>query len=154
MLGIVLCRLSRQRADRPGGLLLVPTGALVALLGPFALVALMAHVQGAAAPFAPLLPMLTGGGADGELTAPSADPAAGGRPPHRPALARAAMISDSASAILAGLALVTAVANTTSAAHAPGARRLVRRGVVSHRASWAGTERPTVQPVGGGRAAR
>ncbi|MEU6684585.1 tat (twin-arginine translocation) pathway signal sequence [Streptomyces sp. NPDC046832] len=168
VLGIFLRRLARQRADeRPGRRVLVPAGALVALLGPFALVALVANVQGAMAPFASLLPLLTGGDvrADGELAGTLAQmrqqisdhPAEG----HSPALT--AMIGDfalyhavmavmaatvglalagvaaalwrrhravpdarsrramkagvAASAVCASLALVIAVANTTSAAH-------------------------------------
>ncbi|MFD7705433.1 tat (twin-arginine translocation) pathway signal sequence [Streptomyces caelestis] len=69
-LGVVLWRYFRQRpggrsARLRRGLSCVPVG----VLGLFALAALMANVQGAAAPFASLLPMLTTGGADGELAA-------------------------------------------------------------------------------------
>ncbi|MGC0334263.1 hypothetical protein RKD23_007253 [Streptomyces sp. SAI-170] len=168
-LGAVLWRQSRRSADddRRGRLRLVPPGALVVLLGPFALVALVANLQGAAAPFASLLPMLTGGGTDDDLATTLteirhqlADHPAGR---HSPALT--AMISDfavyhavlaamaavlalalagtgaalwrrhkatpdarprralkagiTASVVLAGLVLVVAVANATSAAHSP-----------------------------------
>ncbi|MEW2609792.1 tat (twin-arginine translocation) pathway signal sequence [Streptomyces sp. NPDC047880] len=168
VLGVLLGRLARQRADgRPGRRLLVPAGALVALLGPFALVALVANVQGAVAPFASLLPMLTGGDADtdGELAGTLAQmrqqiadhPAEGHSPPlaamigdfalYHAVLAamaataglalagvaaalwrrrraapgtrsrRAMKAGVAASALCAALALVIAVANTTSAAH-------------------------------------
>ncbi|MFD8235999.1 tat (twin-arginine translocation) pathway signal sequence [Streptomyces sp. NPDC059696] len=168
VLGVALRRAARQRADeRPGRRVLVPAGALVASLGPFALVALVANVQGAVAPFASLLPMLTDGGprADGELAGTLAQmrrqiaghPAEG----HSPALTvmigdfalyhavlavmaavaalalvgaavtlwkrhrtgsdagskRATKAGIAASAACAVLALVVAVANTTSAAH-------------------------------------
>ncbi|MER7485513.1 tat (twin-arginine translocation) pathway signal sequence [Streptomyces sp. NPDC126497] len=67
-LGVVLWRHARQRAGGRSarlrrGLSCVPAG----MLGLFALVALMANVQGAVAPFASLLPMLVNGGAEGEL---------------------------------------------------------------------------------------
>ncbi|MFE9612771.1 tat (twin-arginine translocation) pathway signal sequence [Streptomyces sp. NPDC006012] len=68
-LGVVLWRHGRQRTGRRYGRLpLTWADFLVGVLGIFALVALMANLQGAAAPFASLLPMLTTGGADGELT--------------------------------------------------------------------------------------
>ncbi|MGW5616426.1 tat (twin-arginine translocation) pathway signal sequence [Streptomyces sp. NPDC003877] len=167
LLGVVLWRWSRRRTERPGRLWTVPPGVLVALLGPFALVALIANVQGAAAPFASLLPMLTGGGDDGEVAAAVpgmrrqvADHPAGQYPPvltlmvrefalyhavlaamaavlaltlaatcvalwrrHRVTRGarsrRALRIGVAATAALAGLVLVIAVANTTSAARSP-----------------------------------
>ncbi|RSS57342.1 tat (twin-arginine translocation) pathway signal sequence [Streptomyces sp. WAC01280] len=112
-LGVVLRRQWRRAAvDRPGRFLLVPPALLVTLLVPFALVGLVANIQGATAPFASLLPLLTNGGADGELTTTLAqirqqlaDYPAG---PHAPALT--AMVSDLAlyHAVLAAMAaLVT-----------------------------------------------
>lgn len=80
----------------------------VGMLGVFALVALMANVQGAAAPFASLLPMLTSGGADGELAATLAQVRhqadAHPSPRHSPALT--VMVSDFAvyHAVLAAMA--------------------------------------------------
>ncbi|MEV6423964.1 tat (twin-arginine translocation) pathway signal sequence [Streptomyces sp. NPDC051662] len=69
-LGVVLWRRFRQQISAQAGHVhLVLPGALVGVLGLFALVALVANLQGAAAPFASLLPMLTSEGADGELTA-------------------------------------------------------------------------------------
>ncbi|MER5887882.1 tat (twin-arginine translocation) pathway signal sequence [Streptomyces sp. NPDC001941] len=84
----------------------------VGLVGAFALVALMANVQGAAAPFASLLPMLTGGHQDPALASTLADvrsrfdgaPGSGaGTPP-----ALAVMTEDFAlyHVVLAGLAAV------------------------------------------------
>lgn len=114
-LGVVLRRQWRRAAvDRPGRVLLVPPALLVTLLGPFALVGLVANVQGATAPFASLLPLLANGGADGELTTilgqirqQLADYPAG---PHAPALT--AMVSDLAlyHAVLAAMAALVTVA--------------------------------------------
>ncbi|MER5712956.1 tat (twin-arginine translocation) pathway signal sequence [Streptomyces sp. NPDC042898] len=114
-LGVVLRRQWRRAAvDRPGRVLLVPPALLVALLGPFALVGLVANVQGATAPFASLLPLLTNGGADGELATTLAqirqqlaDYPAGA---HAPALT--AMVSDLAlyHAVLAAMAALVTVA--------------------------------------------
>lgn len=68
-LGVVLWRRGRQQIERRSHRLPVTwADSLVGVLGIFALVALMANLQGAAAPFASLLPMLTTGGAEGELT--------------------------------------------------------------------------------------
>ncbi|MFB7592776.1 tat (twin-arginine translocation) pathway signal sequence [Streptomyces sp. NPDC056169] len=113
-LGVVLWRQWRRAAvDRPGGFLLAPPALLVTLLGPFALVGLVANVQGATAPFASLLPLLTNGGADGELATTLAqirqqlaDYPAG---PHAPALT--AMVSDLAlyHAVLAAMAALVTV---------------------------------------------
>ncbi|MFD0151235.1 tat (twin-arginine translocation) pathway signal sequence [Streptomyces sp. NPDC055721] len=114
-LGVVLRRQWRRAAvDRPGRVLLALPALLVTLLGPFALVGLVANVQGATAPFASLLPLLTNGGADGELTTTLAqirqqlaDYPAGA---HAPALT--AMVSDLAlyHAVLAAMAALVAVA--------------------------------------------
>ncbi|MFB8247252.1 tat (twin-arginine translocation) pathway signal sequence [Streptomyces sp. NPDC055952] len=88
-LGVALWRHFRQR---PGGRSARRrhwlSCVMVGMLGLFALVALMANVQGATAPFASLLPMLTTGGADGELAATltqvrhqaNAQPSSGGSP--------------------------------------------------------------------------
>ncbi|MBC9715816.1 tat (twin-arginine translocation) pathway signal sequence [Streptomyces sp. TRM66268-LWL] len=114
-LGVALWRQSRRPADeRPRRLLLVPSAVLVALLAPFALVALVANVQGTIAPFASLLPHLTGGRADGELAATLTEirQELAGHPagPHSPALS--AMISDLAvyHAAVAVMAALLAVA--------------------------------------------
>lgn len=166
LLGVVLWRWSRQRAGRPGRLRTVPPGVLVALLGPFALVGLVANAQGAAAPFASLLPMLTdAGGGEAAATVSEIRRQIADHPTGRPSPALAFMIRDfalyhavlaamaavlaltlagacaalwrrrritrdtpsrralalgaAASAVLAVLALVIALANTTSAAHSP-----------------------------------
>lgn len=68
-LGVVLWRRSRQRADGRTGsrLALGLSQTPVALIGLFALVVLLANLQGAAAPFASLFPMLTSGGGGTEL---------------------------------------------------------------------------------------
>ncbi|MFF8675993.1 tat (twin-arginine translocation) pathway signal sequence [Streptomyces sp. NPDC015242] len=69
-LGIALWRHLRQRSGGRSARLRRRLSFLtVAMLGLFALVALMANLQGAAAPYASLLPTLTTGGADGELAA-------------------------------------------------------------------------------------
>ncbi|AJE41479.1 hypothetical protein [Streptomyces nodosus] len=115
-LGVVLSRYVRQRTSgRAGRLGLALSRALVGVLGLFALVALVANLQGAAAPFASLLPMLTSGGApDGELTATLAQVrqqiAVYPEGRHSPALT--VMISDFALYhwVLAGLAAVVALA--------------------------------------------
>lgn len=114
-LGVALWRQWRRPAvDRPSRVLLAPPALLATLLGPFALVALVANVQGATAPFASLLPLLTNGGADGELATTLAqirqqlaDHPAG---PHTPALT--AMVSDLAlyHAVLAAMAALVTVA--------------------------------------------
>ncbi|MFF6961597.1 tat (twin-arginine translocation) pathway signal sequence [Streptomyces sp. NPDC008317] len=114
-LGVVLWRQARQRTGgRVGRLSVVAPGAVVTLLGLFALVALVANVQGAAAPFASLLPMLTGGGTDraldGTLTdvrRQLADYPAG---QHSPALT--VMVNDFAvyHAVLAAMAALVALA--------------------------------------------
>ncbi|MGW3991652.1 tat (twin-arginine translocation) pathway signal sequence [Streptomyces sp. NPDC004830] len=68
-LGVVLWRQWQRSGGRSARLRRGLVSLTVGMLGLFALVALMANVQGAAAPFASLLPMLTTGGADGELAA-------------------------------------------------------------------------------------
>ncbi|MEV5433803.1 tat (twin-arginine translocation) pathway signal sequence [Streptomyces sp. NPDC052701] len=69
-LGVVLWRHFRQRTGgRSARLPLGLSCVLAGMLALFALVALVANLQGAAAPFASLFPMLTSGGADGELAA-------------------------------------------------------------------------------------
>lgn len=59
------------KADGPGPgsrALLVPAGVLITVLAVFSLVTVMANLQGAAAPFASLLPMLTAGATGARLT--------------------------------------------------------------------------------------
>ncbi|WP_043506122.1 hypothetical protein [Streptomyces glaucescens] len=90
-LGVVLWRQVRQRTGGwPARVRLGLSWVSAAALGLFALVALVANVQGAAAPFASLLPMLTSGGADGELAATLAEVRhqadASPSPRHSPAL--------------------------------------------------------------------
>ncbi|MET8557821.1 tat (twin-arginine translocation) pathway signal sequence [Streptomyces sp. NPDC004959] len=109
-LGVVLWRRLRAREGRRAPLALSATG--TGALGLFALVALMANVQGAAAPFSSLLPMLGAGDATlaqvGDRLA--ADP--GGA--HSPVLA--AMIGDFATyhAVLAVAASLVVLAAATA----------------------------------------
>ncbi|GID95796.1 hypothetical protein ACFQFC_02270 [Amorphoplanes digitatis] len=58
-LGVLLWRAFRRGGRGP---LLAPAGVVVVALGLFATVALMANIQGAAAPFASALPMVASGG--------------------------------------------------------------------------------------------
>ncbi|NEB00314.1 tat (twin-arginine translocation) pathway signal sequence [Streptomyces sp. SID13726] len=120
-LAVVLRRYGRQRTalregGRSGRVPIPVYGTLVGVFGLFALVALMANVQGAAAPFASLLPMLTGGGPDGELgstlTEIRRQLAGDHTGPRSPALT--AMIGDFAvyHAVLAVLAALVALALT------------------------------------------
>ncbi|MFD0343241.1 tat (twin-arginine translocation) pathway signal sequence [Streptomyces sp. NPDC127117] len=113
-LAVVLRRRLRQRtAGRADRLPLALSGVVVAALGLFALVALVANLQGAAAPFASLLPMLTSGGADGELASALSEVRRqlavhpGGR--HSPALTL--MIGEFATyhAVLAAMAALVAL---------------------------------------------
>ncbi|MFH8804609.1 tat (twin-arginine translocation) pathway signal sequence [Streptomyces sp. NPDC017936] len=90
-LGVTLRRHFRQRTGgRSARLRRGLSCVLVGVLALFALTALMANVQGAAAPFASLLPLLTNGGADGELAATLTQvrqqAAAHPSPGHSPAL--------------------------------------------------------------------
>ncbi|MFE0477841.1 tat (twin-arginine translocation) pathway signal sequence [Streptomyces sp. NPDC058947] len=114
LLGVVLWRSSGQRAGRRGRMGIALPGVLVALLGPFALVGLVANVQGAAAPFASLLPMLTSGGGDGEAAAglPGIREQVAGFPTGRHSPALTVMVRDFAlyHAVLAAMALVVALA--------------------------------------------
>ncbi|MFI7543504.1 hypothetical protein [Actinoplanes sp. NPDC049599] len=139
----VLLRQAYQRADaigRRGRAALASAGALVTALGLLALVTVMANVQGAVAPFASLLPMLTGNTADAELTGTldqvrqriAAAPAPGGRTP--PALA--VMIDDFAryhvamaliAAIVAASLVVLSVAAWRRFSRATAADRATRR---------------------------
>ncbi|MFI8219637.1 tat (twin-arginine translocation) pathway signal sequence [Streptomyces sp. NPDC085932] len=116
LLGAVLWRSSRQRADRPGRMGIVLPGVLVGLLGPFALVGLVANVQGAAAPFASLLPLLTSGGGDGDVAAdlPGIRRQVADFPTGRHSPALTMMVRDFAlyHAVLAALATVVALALT------------------------------------------
>ncbi|MDT0415283.1 tat (twin-arginine translocation) pathway signal sequence [Streptomyces sp. DSM 41982] len=109
-LGVVLWRRLRAREGRRALLVLSATG--TGALGLFALVALMANVQGAAAPFSSLMPML---GADNATLAQvgerlAADPSGA----HSPVLA--AMIGDFATyhAVLAVAAALVALAAATA----------------------------------------
>ncbi|GKQ37660.1 hypothetical protein ALMP_41970 [Streptomyces sp. A012304] len=112
---VVLWRHSRQRAadGRAARLSQTLAGALVGTVGLFALVALMANLQGAAAPFASLLPLLTTG-QDGELTAAVTEirQQLAASPDGRRSPALTAMIDDFAvyHAVLAALAAVVAFA--------------------------------------------
>ncbi|MFJ1651039.1 tat (twin-arginine translocation) pathway signal sequence [Streptomyces sp. NPDC088337] len=117
VLGVVLSRHLRQSTGgRTSRFPLALYRALVGVLGLFALVALLANLQGAAAPFASLMPMLTSGGADGELTATLGQVqqqiAVYPEGRHSPALA--VMISDFAlyHAVLAAMAVIVALAMT------------------------------------------
>ncbi|MEV8389089.1 MULTISPECIES: tat (twin-arginine translocation) pathway signal sequence [unclassified Streptomyces] len=114
-LGVVLWRRFRQQlSGRAGRVPFLLPGAPVGVLGLFALVALVANLQGAAAPFVSLLPMLTSDGADDELSATLAQVQQqlavppGGQ--HSPALTL--MISEFATyhAVLAGMAALVALA--------------------------------------------
>jgi hypothetical protein len=112
-LGVLLWRAFSGAAR--GGAVLASAGVLVTVLGSASAVAVMANVQGAVAPFASLLPMLTAGPADGELAGTLDQvrqrltelPAAGGRTP--PAVT--VMISDFARfhAAMAVIAAIVAV---------------------------------------------
>jgi hypothetical protein len=112
---VVLWRHSRQRAadGRAARFSQVLSGALVGTVGLFALVALIANLQGAAAPFASLLPMLTAGG-DGELTATVTEirQQLAAHPDGRHSPALTAMIDDFAvyHAVLAAMAALVALA--------------------------------------------
>ncbi|MFJ2301488.1 tat (twin-arginine translocation) pathway signal sequence [Streptomyces sp. NPDC087787] len=114
-LGVVLSRYLRQSADgRTSRYPLALLRFFAGVLGLFALVALLANLQGAAAPFASLLPMLMSGSADGELTATLGQVqqqiAAYPEGRHSPALT--VMISDFARyhSVLAAMAAVVALA--------------------------------------------
>lgn len=69
-LGVLLCQAFLRATGLGLGrrVALASAGALVSLQALFSLLVLMANVQGAAAPFASLLPMLTAGPRDAELT--------------------------------------------------------------------------------------
>ncbi|MFB7457994.1 tat (twin-arginine translocation) pathway signal sequence [Streptomyces sp. NPDC056188] len=114
-LAVVLSRHLRQSAGgRTSRFALALFRAFAGVLGLFALVALLANLQGAAAPFASLMPMLTTGSADGELTATldqvQQQIALYPEGRHSPALA--VMISDFAlyHAVLAAMAAAVALA--------------------------------------------
>ncbi|TQM32443.1 hypothetical protein [Nocardia bhagyanarayanae] len=68
-LGVLLWRafLRARGLDAGRNVALASSGMIVTALGVFSLLAVMANVQGAVAPYASLLPMLTGGDTDGEL---------------------------------------------------------------------------------------
>ncbi|MEU8775548.1 tat (twin-arginine translocation) pathway signal sequence [Streptomyces sp. NPDC048606] len=114
VIGIVLWRLRRERAAERTHRSLGLSWTLVAATGTFALVALVANVQGAAAPFASLLPMLSGGGGDAgvETTVAQAKEQLATYPDGRHSPALIAMIDDFAlyHAVLAGMAAVLALA--------------------------------------------
>ncbi|WP_052852195.1 hypothetical protein [Streptomyces avicenniae] len=97
---------------------LAGAGALVAGLGALALVTVMANIQGALAPYSSLLPMLTEGTSDAELTGTLdqvteqlRDAAGAAGPGHEPSPAVDAMIGDFAHyhAVMAVIAAVAAV---------------------------------------------
>ncbi|WP_067783105.1 hypothetical protein [Nocardia amikacinitolerans] len=67
-LGVLLWRVFlRARGSGAGNTAFASAAVIVTALAVFSLLAVMANVQGALAPYASLLPMLTGGDTDGEL---------------------------------------------------------------------------------------
>ncbi|MEW2521551.1 tat (twin-arginine translocation) pathway signal sequence [Actinacidiphila alni] len=112
-LGIVLWRLRRERAGERTHRSLVLPWTFVAATGTFALVVLVANVQGAAAPFASLLPMLSGGGTDSGVgtTVAQARQQLADYPNGRHSPALAVMVDDFVvyHAVLAAMAAVVAL---------------------------------------------